>query len=789
MPPFELPDFYMPYPARQNPHLDGARRNSKAWAYSMGILGSGEGGGGAVVWSERRFDAMDFAFFTANTHPDVSADELDLLTEWYIWGWYLDDYCPTVFEHGDVAGAREYVSRILEFVPVDLGVPVPEPTNPVELALVDLWPRTAPTMSPEWRRRYGANLRALAEAYLREIQKSGTGKGGILDPVEFVRLRRDVGGIFWSSDLVEHSLNAEIPAEIYDSRPIRVLRDTFADVAGLRNDIISYQIDIDEGKVNNGVVVMQHFLGCDLQRAVDVVNDQVTSRVFQLENTVALELPPLFEERGLDAAARQRVLRYVKAIQDWLAGDLEWELRPGGRYLPASAASSPAPGPTGLGTAAARLGLSRSALGLRQRTYAFIPYEPVGPQETPTLGVTFPTVVSPLLDQARARSKDWARRMGMLSSSQGLPGAMIWDDVMFDTNDVPLLGAMSYPDAPLAELERMNAFLVWGLYLDDYFLMVYAHPRDVAGATAFLGRLRAFMPVDAATPLVAPTNPVERGLAEVWSRLVFGMSTAQKSAVRFGFEQIFDAFLWELQSRVENRHPDLVDFIEMRRQTYGSDLLVTLLQMTPGCEIAPEVARCLPIIELGRCACDVADLINDLVSYQKDVEFEGAPFNALSVVRRLLGCDLARAAEAATHLLAARARRFEQIADTELGAVGDELGLDAAGRAALKRYVEGLRRWMHAQVNWHLHVRRYTEEEARKLSPIHRLFFGAGPRPSLVRPAAQQAPAAEAPPLPEAVPAPSGSAPSLDLKGLGTSAARLFAPPAGELETTIPAER
>lgn len=38
MRPYELPDFYLPYPARLNPHLDTARVHTKAWARQMGIL-------------------------------------------------------------------------------------------------------------------------------------------------------------------------------------------------------------------------------------------------------------------------------------------------------------------------------------------------------------------------------------------------------------------------------------------------------------------------------------------------------------------------------------------------------------------------------------------------------------------------------------------------------------------------------------------------------------------------------------------------------------------------------
>ena len=108
MHPFELPDFYMPYPARRNPHLEGARVHSKAWAFAVGILRRE----GDAIWDEATFDAMDFALFTAQTHPDVYATELNLLTDWYVWGWYVDDFVAKAYEQSrDVKAAREYLAR------------------------------------------------------------------------------------------------------------------------------------------------------------------------------------------------------------------------------------------------------------------------------------------------------------------------------------------------------------------------------------------------------------------------------------------------------------------------------------------------------------------------------------------------------------------------------------------------------------------------------------------------------------------------------------------------------
>jgi germacradienol/geosmin synthase len=41
--PSELPDFYMPWLARLNPHLDAVQVHSKAWAREMGMVGAPKG--------------------------------------------------------------------------------------------------------------------------------------------------------------------------------------------------------------------------------------------------------------------------------------------------------------------------------------------------------------------------------------------------------------------------------------------------------------------------------------------------------------------------------------------------------------------------------------------------------------------------------------------------------------------------------------------------------------------------------------------------------------------------
>src|SRR5438034_358952 len=82
-----------------------------------------------------------------------------------------------------------------------------------------------------------------------------------------------------TAGLVEYA-TAEVPASVAASRPLRVLMETFSDAVHLRNDLFSYQREVEqEGELSNGVLVLETFFGCGTQEAADTVNDILTSRL------------------------------------------------------------------------------------------------------------------------------------------------------------------------------------------------------------------------------------------------------------------------------------------------------------------------------------------------------------------------------------------------------------------------------------------------------------------------------------------------------------------------------
>ncbi|MFI1383915.1 germacradienol/geosmin synthase [Embleya sp. NPDC020886] len=706
--PFELPHFYVPYPARLNPHLEGAREHSKTWARRMRMIE------GSEIWDEHDFDSHDYALLCAYTHPDCTGAQLDLVTDWYVWVFFFDDHFLDIFKRTrDLAGAKGYLERLRAFMPVDSTAEIPEPTNQVEEGLADLWARTVPSMSREWRERFAESTQALLEESMWEL--ANINEGRIANPVEYIEMRRKVGGAPWSANLVEYVANAEVPAVIAASRPMRVLKDTFADGVHLRNDLFSYQREVEnEGENANAILVFEKFLGCTTQEAADAVNELLTSRLHQFEHTTFTELPPLFLEHGLDPQSCLDVMAYVKGLQDWQSGGHEWHMR-SSRYMNgagAEAGSADGPhvptvtgvlaGPQGLGNSAARIlpGLvAGSHNGLR--AYTRVPFQPVEPYDIPDFHLPFAPRLNRHLDASRENIVEWAARVG-------ITGEGLWDEEALRGFDLPLCAAGIAPDVSLEQLDLASGWLTWGTYGDDYYPIVFGRSLDQAGAKVYTERLKELMPVDG-EPTPVPTDAIERGLVDLWARTAGPMSPRSRRRFRRTIEEMMDSWLWELANMALNRVPDPVDYIEMRRRTFGSDLTKSLSRLSHGDVVPDEAYRSRAVRAMENSAADFGWMINDVFSYRKEIEVEGELHNLLLVVQSFFGCDFARALVIVNDLMTSRMREFERVVAVELPAMYEDLALDGMARAALDGYAVALGDWNAAILKWHQDCLRYAD--------------------------------------------------------------------------------
>ncbi|MEW2402973.1 germacradienol/geosmin synthase Cyc2 [Streptomyces sp. NPDC046862] len=702
--PFQLPHFYMPYPARLNPHLEEARAHSTAWARDMGML---EGSG---IWEQSDLEAHDYGLLCAYTHPDCDGPALSLITDWYVWVFFFDDHFLETFKRSqDRAGGKAYLDRLPLFMPLDLTADVPEPENPVEAGLADLWARTVPSMSMGWRRRFAVATEHLLNESLWEL--SNINEGRIANPVEYIEMRRKVGGAPWSAGLVEYA-TAEVPAVAARSRPLRVLMETFSDAVHLRNDLFSYQREVeDEGELSNGVLVLETFFGCTTQEAAETVNDVLTSRLHQFEHTALTEVPALALEKGLTPAEVAAVAAYTKGLQDWQSGGHEWHMR-SSRYMndgvtrgPLDLGGTVLSGPAtarraGFATSASDMGaLLAEAAAQRLRGHAHVPFQKVGPSLLPDFHMPFQARLNPGLDGARQRLLPWMHRMGMLNEG-------VWDEDKLAACDLPLCAAGLDPDGTPEALDLSSQWLAWGTYADDYYPLVFGSRRDLAAAKLCTERLSACMPLDGEPPFV-PVGGMERGLTDLWRRTAAEMSEAERHAMKRAVNVMTESWLWELTNQIHHRVPDPVDYLEMRRATFGSDLTLRLCRRGHGPAVPPEVYRSGPVRSLETAAMDYACLMNDCFSYQKEIEYEGEVHNGILVVQTFFGCDYPTALGVVHDLMTQRMQQFEHVAKNELPVVYEDFDLSDEARATMDGYVTELQNWLPGILHWHSNVRRY----------------------------------------------------------------------------------
>ncbi|MFJ9696351.1 terpene synthase [Kitasatospora sp. NPDC101183] len=347
-------EFHMPFEQRTNRHLERARAEVAAWAERMGFFDAEHTTRRPDRWSREVVDEADFPLWVAMTHPDAEPGELTLTTAWHVTLWFVDDLLlPLWREEADRDAALQQIARLLRLLPAETpAVLGPGPENPVERAFADLWPRTAPVMTPTWRRRFAADIERFLRGLLWELDQLEGDGGGARDLIEYVHARREFGGLPMTATLMEHHLG-EIPSQVHRLPPFQGALRAFADVVSLHNDIVSYDREVAEESVdNNGVEVLRKSLLHDrgLADAFDLMNRLLTSRVRTLETAVLPELARALADEGIGEPQASHAASYVRALMTATAGSYAWH-EATGRFDHRPALPL---GPTGPGTSAAR---------------------------------------------------------------------------------------------------------------------------------------------------------------------------------------------------------------------------------------------------------------------------------------------------------------------------------------------------------------------------------------------------------------------------------------------------
>lgn len=702
-----MPQFYMPWPARRSPHVDAVREHTMGWLGAMGMFEPGNAAG----WSEERMRRADIPLLIALVHPDADRVDLEQITDFYTWSFFVDDaFVQTFTRMRDRAAGKAYLARLGALLE-PVGAPQPDDADPAERGLADVWARLAPRIAPALRERLRMDVLGTFDCWLWEVAAAAEER--LAEPIDYVEMRRLTVGGYWGIDLILHTLRIELPARIAGARPVRVLDEVFCDTIALRNDIISLRKEVAEGETNNGVLVVEAALGYGTQRAVDLVNDVVTARLQLAEHVIATELAPLMELHALGLDERASLLTYVQGLRDGMAGDFQWEIG-SGRYhgagpvawLPAwsPVAGSVPIGPNAVGSAAARLGLHGRMLGVRARSHAPLP-DPAGAQfEPPPIAMPHPARCHPAVDALRHAGRRWAGAMGMIDPG----GWRVWDSQRFDEMDLALFTASTHPDATADDLVLVHDWDVWGFYFDDFFVVHHKRTGDVAGARVLVERLALFTG-DASPPLAR--TPVERGLADLWARSAGTIADGLRSQLAAHVHEFADSFLWELDNLVARRVPEPVDYAGMRRRTARSAFASDLVRHALRVNLPPSLADARAMRVVEDTVADATALHNDLLSYTREAAVEDDCNNGVLVLARFLDCAPAEGAGVVARLIASRLCELDHALTIELPLLLDE---HPDERADAERYAAGLRDRLAGAHAWSSSTGRHRADARRR---------------------------------------------------------------------------
>jgi germacradienol/geosmin synthase len=156
--------------------------------------------------------------------------------------------------------------------------------------------------------------------------------------------------------------------------------------------------------------------------------------------------------------------------------------------------------------------------------------------------------------------------------------------------------------------------------------------------------------------------------------------------------------------------------VEMRRKTFGAGLAASLSRLGSGDGgVPPEIYQTRVMRELETAAQDYSSFVNDLFSYQREIQFEGERHNLVLVVERFLDVDRWKAAEIVARLMRERLEQFERLVSLGLPRLVADYDLSPEAVETLERHVELLKDWMAGVLEWHRGNPRYTDAELRRV--------------------------------------------------------------------------
>ncbi|KAF8499976.1 isoprenoid synthase domain-containing protein [Gautieria morchelliformis] len=133
----------------------------------------------------------------------------------------------------------------------------------------------------------------------------------------YVRCRRLSSGCKPFFDLIEYSLDIDLPDGVMENPILEAMKDCANDCVGWSNDIYSYNVEQSRGDTHNIITVIMRNRDLDVQGAFDHAGNMCIEAIKGYCEYKA-RLPSYGPEIDSQVAA------YTRGLESWISGNLEW---------------------------------------------------------------------------------------------------------------------------------------------------------------------------------------------------------------------------------------------------------------------------------------------------------------------------------------------------------------------------------------------------------------------------------------------------------------------------------
>ncbi|WP_326602497.1 terpene synthase family protein [Streptomyces sp. NBC_01800] len=315
----ELPDIYCPFPQQTNPHVAHTRAHLDSWTRSTGLVHRDS--------ARERFEQADFGAFVGMVYPTANAENLDLVADWFVWLFLVDDQLDDGHLGRSPDRVRDVVALMRAVVQGTGAGPLPDEELPAAVvALTDLWERTTPNAAAHWLRRFAWHL--ITYLTTATTWEAGNRAEGVVPSEEtYIAKRRHTGAIHVCMDLIEIVAGIQAPESIHNDPRFIVALEASCNVVCWANDVYSYEKEQVLGEIHNLVHLVRHHRGYGKQQALEHVCAEIareTERFLAAEAELVTAYPLL---SGM-------LVPYLNGMRSWMRGNLDWS-RQTPRYNPA----------------------------------------------------------------------------------------------------------------------------------------------------------------------------------------------------------------------------------------------------------------------------------------------------------------------------------------------------------------------------------------------------------------------------------------------------------------------